>query len=193
LGIADAPRVVIDAQGREVGERGAAHGGGEALADMAAWIGNQTGAAPDAVSVAIEVPHGPVVESPMECGLRVHAINPEQLDRFRDRFSPADAKDDSRDAHVLATHYGRTRVAFAALSDWTRSSSNNGSGPTSTMIYATTAIGSAIASEHCCGATIRRSWNWPTTSDRPGSWNSRSLFRDRRRLRRSARRLSLDC
>ncbi len=33
---------------------------------------------------------------------RVHAINPKQLDRFRDRFSPAGAKDDSRDAEVLA-------------------------------------------------------------------------------------------
>jgi len=38
----------------------------------------------------------------MERGFRVHAINPKQLDRFRDRFSPAGAKDDSRDAEVLA-------------------------------------------------------------------------------------------
>ncbi len=30
------------------------------------------------------------------------AINPKQLDRFRDRFSPAGAKDDRRDARVLA-------------------------------------------------------------------------------------------
>ena len=92
---------VIDAQGRKIGERGFAHGG-EGLAEMAAWITEKTGAAPDAVSVAIEVPHGPVVESLMERGFRVHAINPKQLDRFRDRFSPAGAKDDSRDAHVLA-------------------------------------------------------------------------------------------
>ena len=49
---------VIDAQGCKSGERGFAHGG-EGLAEMAAWIGKQTGAAPDAVSVAIEVPHGP--------------------------------------------------------------------------------------------------------------------------------------
>ena len=92
---------VIDAKGRKMGERGFAHGG-EGLAEMAAWIGKQTGAAPDAVSVAIEVPHGPVVEGLMERGFRIHAINPKQLDRFRDRFSPAGAKDDSRDAHVLA-------------------------------------------------------------------------------------------
>ena len=92
---------VIDVQGRKHGERGFTHGG-EGLAEMAAWIEKQTGAAPDAVSVAIEVPHGPVVESLMERGFRVHAINPKQFDRFRDRFPPAGAKDDSRDAHVLA-------------------------------------------------------------------------------------------
>ena len=30
------------------------------------------------------------------------SINPKQLDRFRDRYSPAGAKDDRRDAFVLA-------------------------------------------------------------------------------------------
>ena len=69
---------------------------------MAAWILEVTGAAPEAVLVAIEVPYGPVVESLMERGFRVHSINPKQLDRFRDRFSPAGAKDDSRDAEALA-------------------------------------------------------------------------------------------
>ena len=86
---------VIDAQGRKMGERGFAHGG-EGLAEMAAWIEKQTGAVADAVSVAIEVPHGPVVESLMERGFRVHAINPKQLDRFRDRFSSAGAKEDRK-------------------------------------------------------------------------------------------------
>src|SRR6058998_3679418 len=92
---------VSDARGRKLGARTFAHSG-EGLAAMAAWILEVTGAAPEAVFVAIEVPHGPVVESLMERGFRVHAINPKQLDRFRDRFSPAGAKDDSRDAYVLA-------------------------------------------------------------------------------------------
>jgi len=91
---------VSDARGRKRGERAFAHSG-EGLAAMAASILAVTGAAPEAVFVAIEVPHGPVVESLMERGFRVHAINPKQLDRFRDRFSPAGAKDDSRDAEVL--------------------------------------------------------------------------------------------
>ena len=38
----------------------------------------------------------------MERGFTVHSINPKQLDRFRDRISPAGAKDDRRDARVLA-------------------------------------------------------------------------------------------
>ena len=52
--------------------------------------------------VAIEVPHGPVVESLLAADFAVHSINPRQLDRFRDRFSPSGCKDDRRDAEVLA-------------------------------------------------------------------------------------------
>ena len=43
--------------------------------------------------MAVETPRGPVVESLMERGFAVHSINPKQLDRFRDRLSPAGAKD----------------------------------------------------------------------------------------------------
>jgi transposase len=39
----------------------------------------------------------------MEHGFKVHAINPKQMDRFRDRFSLAGAKDDSRDGEVMAS------------------------------------------------------------------------------------------
>jgi hypothetical protein len=42
-----------------------------------------------AVAVGIEVPHGPVVDSLIDRGFVVHAINPKQLDRLRDRFSVA--------------------------------------------------------------------------------------------------------
>ncbi len=106
---------VSDARGRKLGERAFAHSG-EGLAAMAAWILELTGAAPEAVLVAIEVPYGPVVESLMERGFRVHAINPKQLDRFRDRFSPAGAKDDSRMRRCSATRSAPTRAAFARCS-----------------------------------------------------------------------------
>jgi hypothetical protein len=57
---------------------------------------------PGTVAVAIEVPHGPVVDTLLDRGFAVHAINPKQLDRFRDRHTVAGAKDDRRDARVLA-------------------------------------------------------------------------------------------
>ncbi|MGA7329677.1 MAG: transposase [Rhodomicrobium sp.] len=53
------------------------------------------------------------------------AINPRQLDRFRDRFSPAGAKDDSRDAETLSSSLRTDRRAFhqvslAGLREWSR-------------------------------------------------------------------------
>ncbi|WP_244471981.1 IS110 family transposase [Prosthecomicrobium hirschii] len=105
---------ISDLRGRKAGERIFAHGG-EGLADMAGWLVAVTGVEPDGIDVAIEVPHGPVVESLLERGFRVHAINPKQLDRFRDRFSPAGAKDDSRDAEVLADALRTDRRCFRRL------------------------------------------------------------------------------
>jgi hypothetical protein len=52
--------------------------------------------------LAIEVPRGPLVEAFLERNFPVFSINPKQLDRFRDRYSSAGAKDDRRDIR-----YGR--------------------------------------------------------------------------------------
>ena len=79
---------LMDRQGSVLGERAFRHGGA-GLAELANWILDATGAQPHAVGMAIEIPHGPVVE--MERGFMVHSLNPKQLDRFR--FSPAGAKD----------------------------------------------------------------------------------------------------
>jgi hypothetical protein len=54
------------------------------------------------VAIAIEIPHGPVVETLLDAGFSVFSINTKQSDRFRDRFSLAGAKDDRLDALVLA-------------------------------------------------------------------------------------------
>jgi transposase len=95
--------VLTDVEGHKIGEKEFKHGG-EGLAEMAAWLMVTSGALEAAqILVAIEVPHGPVVEALMERGFEVHAINPKQLDRFRDRFTMAGAKDDSRDAEVMAS------------------------------------------------------------------------------------------
>jgi transposase len=94
---------LADGDGRKIGERVFKHGG-EGLAEMAAWLMAASGAAdPSQIRVAIEVPHGPVVETLIERGFKVHSLNPKQMDRFRDRFTLAGAKDDSRDAQVMAS------------------------------------------------------------------------------------------
>ena len=69
-------------------------------------------AEPSRIAVAIEVPRGAVVDTLVERGLHVFAINPKQLDRFRDRHTVAGAKDDRRDAFVLADSLRTDRPAF---------------------------------------------------------------------------------
>lgn len=92
---------VVDPGGNVIGEEIFASDAA-GLAAMADWLIEKGGAPSGRVAVAIEVPHGPVVESLLERGFAVHSINPKQLDRFRDRFSVAGAKDDRLDARVLA-------------------------------------------------------------------------------------------
>jgi len=53
-----------------------------------------------------------LVDTLIEIGFSVFALNPKQLDRFRDRFTAAGAKDDDRDAHVLADALRTDRRAF---------------------------------------------------------------------------------
>lgn len=93
---------LADADGKVRGRRTFEHSG-TGLAEMADWLVRTSGAAPPAICVAIETPHGPVVEMLLERGFNVFSINPKQLDRFRDRFTVAGAKDDRRDADVLAS------------------------------------------------------------------------------------------
>src|ERR671911_94552 len=90
---------ILDSGGAIAGERAFPHGGA-GLAALCDWLVSIAGDA-GAVAVAIEVPHGPGVDALLERGFAVHAINPKQLDRLRDRFSVAGAKDDRRDARVL--------------------------------------------------------------------------------------------
>lgn len=105
---------LTDAQGHRIGMRTFTHGG-EGLAQMCDWLVSASGGAPDIIHVAIEVPHGPVVETLLERGFATYAINPKQLDRFRDRFTLAGAKDDSRDAETMASALRTDRRAFRKL------------------------------------------------------------------------------
>jgi transposase len=82
------------------------------LAALAAELVALSPEDPGRVAVAIEVPRGPVVNTLLERGLHVFALNPKQLDRFRDRHTVAGAKDDRRDAFVLADALRTDRPAF---------------------------------------------------------------------------------
>jgi transposase len=106
---------LTDGAGHKIGEKNFRHSG-EGLAEMAAWLLTESGALdPSQVLVGIEVPHGPVVEALLERGFALHALNPKQLDRFRDRFTLAGAKDDSRDAEVMASALRTDPHCFRAL------------------------------------------------------------------------------
>src|SRR5713226_8522559 len=48
----------------------------------------------------------------VERGFGVYAINPKQLERFRDRFTAAGARDDRRDAHVIGDSLRTDPQAF---------------------------------------------------------------------------------
>ncbi len=89
---------VVDHEGSLIAEKGFKHSGG-GLLEMARWIMKTPDSEARDIAVAIEVTHGPVVESLLEWGFWVYSINPRQLDRF----CVSRAKDDRRDALVLAS------------------------------------------------------------------------------------------
>jgi transposase len=92
---------IVDASGMLVDGRSFQHSV-EGISSTVDWLIDAANQDADRLSVAIEKPHGAVVETLLERGLAVFAINPKQVDRFRDRFSLSGAKDDRRDAFVLA-------------------------------------------------------------------------------------------
>jgi transposase len=126
---------ITDGDGQTLGRKTVEHSGA-GLTQMAEWLVATTGAEPADIHVAIEVPHGPVVDTLLERGFCVYSINPKQVDRFRDRFTLAGAKDDSRDTDVLAsalrtdTHCFRELApldpSIAALREWSRIADDHG-------------------------------------------------------------------
>src|SRR5919109_406485 len=105
---------VLDRDRRRMGERVVDHDGAS-LAQLVAWLWGLSAGQPQRVAVAIEVPRGAIVEGLVERGFHVFAINPKQLDRFRDRHSVAGAKDDRRDAFVLADSLRTDQPSFRRL------------------------------------------------------------------------------
>ena len=94
--------VLLDQNGGVVEQFEATHSG-DGLCELATAL-RKTCRCPTAeIAVAIEVSWGALVETLVDYGFVVFSINPKQVDRFRDRFTVAGAKDDSRDALVLAS------------------------------------------------------------------------------------------
>jgi transposase len=105
---------LMNREGTVIEERWTQHNA-TSLAELVTWLRHTVGADPTSLAAAIELPRGAIVETLMESGFPVFSINPKQLDRFRDRYSPAGAKDDSRDAFVLADSLRTDQHCFRAV------------------------------------------------------------------------------
>jgi transposase len=105
---------VIDANGSIIDERRVEHSVAGLDGLVARLLELANGRLED-IAVGIEVPRGPVVELLVERGFHVYSINPKQLDRFRDRHTVAGAKDDRRDAFVIADSLRTDRRLFRRL------------------------------------------------------------------------------
>jgi transposase len=92
---------VLDSEGEVIDRRTIQHSGA-ALAQLADVLEKLSGGNPSSVAIAIEMPRGAIVEYLVERGFAVYSLNPKQMDRFRDRHTVPGAKDDSRDAFVMA-------------------------------------------------------------------------------------------
>lgn len=120
---------LLDSNGAVVAEGEFDHTG-EGLGELVRWLQVHTEAEPAQVAVAIEVPHGAVVETLLAAGFAVFSINPKQSDRFRDRYSMPGAKDDRFDAKVIASAVRTDRAllrrltpdadAIVELREWSR-------------------------------------------------------------------------
>jgi transposase len=102
---------VLNASRKVVLQRAVEHKG-IALSDAIERLVDLAEGQAERLQVALETPQSAVVEMLVERGIAVFTINPKQLDRFRDRHSTAGAKDDRRDAFVLADSLSTDQALF---------------------------------------------------------------------------------
>lgn len=95
-------RACILNEKREVREQSKFEHTGSGLTQLSDRLMELSGGEPATVAVGIETPRGAIVETLVERGFHVYSLNPKQMDRFRDRHTVPGAKDDSRDAYVIA-------------------------------------------------------------------------------------------
>jgi transposase len=104
----------VDAAGQRV-ERFRVPHSGRGVAALAGRLLARAGGDATRIAVAVEVPRGALVDALLAHGAHVYTLNPKQLDRFRDRHTVAGAKDDDRDAFVLADALRTDRPRFDRL------------------------------------------------------------------------------
>jgi transposase len=92
---------VLDRE-RSIVDRKTIEHSGKGIAQLVEILLKLCGSEPGKIAVAIEMPRGAIVETLVERQFAVYSLNPKQMDRFRDRHTVAGAKDDSRDAYVMA-------------------------------------------------------------------------------------------
>ncbi len=98
---------VLDGTGRPVEQYNADHSG-EGLVTLVNKLKQRTACEPALVAIGIEVAWGALVETLVEAGFAVFSINPKQVDRF----TVVGAKDDARDALVLASSLYTDRQSY---------------------------------------------------------------------------------
>jgi transposase/transposase IS116/IS110/IS902 family protein len=92
---------VLGSDAEVIEQRSIPHSGA-GLAQLADVLEKLSGGNPSCVALAIEMPRGAIVEYLIERRFAVYSLNPKQMDRFRDRHTVPGAKDDRRDAFVMA-------------------------------------------------------------------------------------------
>ena len=92
---------ILNAERKVLQEQKIEHSG-KAIGQFAEQLRKLCEDQPATVAVSMETPRGAIVDTLVERGFAVYSLNPKQMDRFRDRHTVAGAKDDRRDAFVLA-------------------------------------------------------------------------------------------
>lgn len=105
---------LVNASGQHREERRVAHQA-DAVTSCLEWLVTCTGVEASQIAIAIETPRGALIDACLAHGFQVYAVNPKQLDRFRDRHTVAGAKDDRRDAWVLADSLRTDPAAFQVV------------------------------------------------------------------------------
>jgi transposase len=110
--------IVADGEGRQRGKLLRLKNTQGSLDELLRAIGGDA----RGVRVAVEARRLVIVDALLRAGFEVFVINPRQVDRFRDRFSSSGAKDDRRDAEVLASALRSDPDCFTRVSSSTKAS-----------------------------------------------------------------------